>query len=117
MSRMFFGGLSSASVAAMLAEAAAQPRVIHNDGQAMPKGALQAAKGSRRDRRDKTKAAAQELVAVSNATVVVAHLHPRWLRQAVEGLMDKGAEIDMAWVEQLRALGPQGAATAVHVYG
>lgn len=105
------------AVALLNAAAGPQPRVIENRGQALPKGALKAAQGSRQDRRASTKAAAQELVSMSNQTLVVAHLHPRWLRQAVNALMDKGAHIDMAWVEQLKALGPEGAATAVQVYG
>lgn len=115
---MVFSALTKASVLAMMAAAATPgPRVIENRGQAMPKGALKAAQGSRQDRRASTKAAAQELVGMSNQTLVVAHLHPRWLREAVEALMDKGALIDMAWVESLKAGGPEAAKLAVSVYG
>lgn len=115
--RTHFSSLTAATVVAMMAAAAAQPRVIENRGQALPKGARIASQANRRERMAKTRAAAQELVGISNQTVVVAHLHPRWLRRAVEGLMDKGAEIDMAWVERLKADGPEAAKLAVEVYG
>lgn len=116
--RTAFAVLSAATVVAMMNDAARpQPGVIENRGQAMPKGALKAAQGSRQDRRKSTKAAAQELVGMSNQTLVVSHLHPRWLRDAVNGLMDKGANVDWAWVETLKSGGPEAAKLAVEIYG
>lgn len=115
--RTHFSSLTAATVVAMMAAAAAQPRVIENRGQALPKGARIASQANRRDRHKMKHEAALELMDMSRKTVVVAHLHPRWLRRAVEGLMDKGAEIDMARVERLKADGPEAAKLAVEVYG
>lgn len=113
----------AAAVALTLAKAStAQPAaVIANKGQAMPKGARRTVEGSRADRKAQAKAAAAALMDLGmddgRERLVVAHLQPRWLRAAVEALMDKGAVIDDEWVERLRAGGPDAARTAVEVYG
>lgn len=103
--RTSFDAIDRASIAAMLAAAQPGPRVIENRGQALPKGALKAAQGSRTDRRASAKAAAAELVGMSNQTLVVAHLHPRWLRELVNAAMDAGQAVTMADVDRWRAQG------------
>lgn len=121
MTRSAFRALSTGTVYAMLAAQAlavdqGEPRVIHNDGQAMPKGALRSVQGSRTDRRSLKREAALELMDMSRKTLVVTHLHPRWLRQCVIDLMAAGANIDMAAVELLKSYGPQGAQMIVEAY-
>lgn len=81
-------------------------KVIENQGQAMPKGAMRAAMGSRSERRARVKAAAMDLMDVSRRTLVVAHLHPRWLRQRVEEAMGRGVILSEDGIARLRRLGP-----------
>lgn len=113
--------LAYAAGAALIAGAAVTteptgPNVIRNRGNdALPRDALRAVDPTRA-RKQRARAAAQELVAVSNATLVVAHLHPRWLRQAVEVCMDDGAHVDAAFIERLRALGPEGVMATIGLW-
>lgn len=109
MTRTLFPALRSGSVLAMLAAGLAveaPSRVIENNGQAMPKGAQRAIRDARSTGKDHSRKAAEELVRISNQTLVVAHLHPRWLRQMVERAMDLGAEVTLADVDAMRAAGP-----------
>ena len=124
--------MAMASIAAQMASAGqsmnggdAQPlpaggRVIANKGQAMPKGAQRAIQGTRAERKAQAKAAGHDLMALGRddgkERIIVAHLQPRWLRKAVETLMDKGAEIDEAWIDRLRAKGPAAALLDAEVY-
>lgn len=99
--------LNATVAAALLAGASAPgPRVIENRGQALPKGAMKAASGGRRERKDRDRAAAMDLQRISNQTLVVAHLHPRWLRRAVEEAMDLGAVVTHRDVDAIRAADP-----------
>lgn len=124
--------LAMASIAAQMASAGqsmnggdAQPlpsggRVIANKGQAMPKGAQRAIQGTRAGRKAQAKAAGHDLMALGmddgRERVVVSHLQPRWLRKAVETLMDKGATVDEDWIDRLRAKGPAAALLDAEVY-
>lgn len=83
--------------------------VVENKGQAMPKGAIAAARGSRADRKVRAKAAGLELMAADRMTLDVSRLHPRWLRAVVSDMLDAGAQITPTEVEVLRAHGPEGA--------
>lgn len=107
MVRTAFPAMSRAAVVAALAghPAGPGPNVIENRGQAMPKGARRAIE-DRAHAKAVSRAAAQELIGISNQTLVVAHLHPRWLRKAVEDMMDTGANVTLADVQTLRDLGP-----------
>lgn len=110
--------IAGASLAALSMGREASLGVIENRGQAMPEDARRAVMGpdARRDRKDRKKTAAQELVRMSNETLVVAHLQPRWLRQAVLDMMDAGAVITHAAVDHLRAQGPEAARMVVEAY-
>jgi hypothetical protein len=111
-------GAAYAALAATIAsrDMAATSRMIENRGQAMPKGAQRAIRDSREDRKASKRAAAAELVRISNQTLVVSHLHPRWLRECVSDMMAAGANIDMASVDMLRDAGPEGARMIVGAY-
>lgn len=104
MPKMIFPALAAGSIAAMLAAAGRNiaPQVIENRGQAMPKGAQRAVQTSRPERHRMKKEAALELMDMSRKTLVVAHLHPRWLRRCVEELMGMGAVLTAQDVEDLR---------------
>lgn len=91
-------------------------RVVENRGQAMPKGARRAVQASRTDRHRMKREAALELMDMSRRTLVVTHLHPRWLRECVSDMMAAGANIDMTAVDMLREAGPEGARMVVEAY-
>lgn len=67
--------------------------VIENKGQAMPKGAARAAQAPRAHRKASTRAAYLELTAVAQHTVVLNHIHPRWVRDVVAGRMLLGVDV------------------------
>lgn len=77
--------------------------IIANRGQAMPKGALDAVRGSRSDRRRELRMVTRELVGVQG--IVLGHIHPRWLRAEVEAKLDAGEDVDEAWLIARRARG------------
>jgi hypothetical protein len=80
-------------------------RVVENRGQAMPKGAQRAISGSRGERKAKTRAAANELAVISQKTLDVSHLHPRWLRELVLRALGAGQEVTQEDVGRWRAQG------------
>jgi predicted anti-sigma-YlaC factor YlaD len=91
---------------------AADHRVIENKGgDALPKDALKAVSGSRRERKARLRAATAELAAVDQVALV--HVQPAWLREAVGELLDAGARIDRAALDDLRREGPQRVARIV----
>lgn len=110
--------IAGAGLAALSTGREASLGVIENRGQAMPEDARRAVMGpdARRDRKDRKRDAALELVRMSNETLVVAHLHPRWLRQAVDDMMDAGANVTHGIVNHLREQGPEAARATVEAF-
>lgn len=51
------------------------------------------------------RAAYDDLVDLGQRTIVLGHIHPRWLRAEVERRLDAGENMNAERVEQLRALG------------
>jgi hypothetical protein len=116
VARMASVSLIAAGMAAHLGTlAAAEPwrgqkgaKVIENRGQAMPKGAQRAVRGSRHDARTRAKGATAELVGASQGQIVLGHIHPRWLRAEVTELLDLGLYVDLAIMGSMRDEGPGG---------
>lgn len=63
------------------------------------------AEAAKRQGKSSLAAAVRDLVTVSQRTVVLNHIHPRWLRAEVERRLDLGEPVDQERIEQLRALG------------
>lgn len=64
-----------------------------------------AAKGVRGQRKLAARDAANTLAGCKN--IVLGHIHPRWLRQEVESLLDAEVEVDDAVLAALRERGPR----------
>ena len=105
---LFAAGAGHRALVAEVAKALNLPppvapaHVIENRGQAMPKGARLAIAGSRAERKAKIRAATNELVEIGQRTLVVSHLHPRWLRELVGEALTAGAALDEATVTTWR---------------
>jgi hypothetical protein len=80
-------------------------QVTKNTGQAMPRGARIAAGAEQRNRgqaKRKTRKAAADLVDATGRTIVLGHIHPRWLRRQAERMMDAGFRVTSEVIEGLR---------------
>lgn len=64
-----------------------------------------AAQNMRGQVRRSARAATDVLVKASNASVVLCHIHPRWLREEVARRLDAGEDVDEARIAELRAAG------------
>lgn len=53
------------------------------------------------------KADHNDLVVTSQRQIVLGHIHPRWLRKAVETMLDYGQDVTQADIDAMRAEGPR----------
>lgn len=56
--------------------------------------------------RQSAKRVTAELVELSENTIILGHIHPRWLRAAVDQALSAGEIVDTDWIEQRRRRGP-----------
>jgi len=74
-------------------------------------GALEVARLSKSPRsyrgvmRRKSRSATNALVSLDQEKIVLGHIHPRWLREAVAVVMGHGVDVDQAMVLVMRAAG------------
>lgn len=83
-------------------------KVYRNNGQAMPRGARIAAGAEQKDRgaaKRATRKAVADLVDATGRTIVLSHVHPRWLRGYVEMAMEMGQRVTEADISRWRAEG------------
>lgn len=82
-------------------------QVTKNTGQAMPRGARIAAGAEQRNRGEAkraTRRAVGDLVDATQRTVVLAHIHPRWLREMANRAMDLGERVTQDDIDRWRRL-------------
>jgi hypothetical protein len=98
---------SALALAAGISAAFARPgELVGAQGLAEVARQNQAAKAQRSKGKALARRAVSELVRASQNTIVLEHLHPRWLRNAVTARLDAGEAITQADVDQMRAAGP-----------
>lgn len=101
------GLLAAASMMHTAGRLAAQDRAQAISVQELERRQREAQGPSRGEKRQLAARAAAEIQAVAEHTVVLAHIHPRWLRREVEALLDAGQDVDNQDIARIRAQGPR----------